>query len=158
VVADTSVLTTLIKAGYSWLIESAFRRVLVPPAVAEELAVFHAGLPDWIIQWDQSPAYESMESFPRLGRGEVECIQLALAVNADLVLCDDQQACRECRKRGKRTLGSVGLLLWACHHGLINSMSEALDHLARAGGLYLSESVRAEAIRLAGKLPSGQAM
>jgi uncharacterized protein len=151
VVADTSCLTSLLKAGCFELIPRGFHPILVPPAVWQELIVFHQAVPTAIRQLDLSTTPQARPHLPRLGQGEVECILLALAVKADLMLCDDQRANRCARKLGVRTLGSLGVALWAKRQGRISSLRSVLTRLRDPGGLYLSEAVRAEALAEAGE-------
>ena len=113
VVADTSCLTTLLKAGCFDLIPEGFHPVLVPPAVWEELTVFHVTLPAALRRWELADQPRTLPQLSRLGRGEVDCILLALAVKSDLMLCDDQRANRFARGLGIRTLGTLGVALWA---------------------------------------------
>jgi uncharacterized protein len=151
VVADTSCLTTLIKADYIGLVWETFTRVVVPPAVWEELTVYHRVLPPEIHRMDLEDAPAERPPLSRLGRGEAESIWLAVALRADVLLCDDQRANQFARNLGVRTLGSVGLALWAKRQGRITSLRTALERLEQLGGLYLSEAVRAEALDEAGE-------
>lgn len=47
VVSDTSVITALIQIGRVELLSDLFGVVVIPPAVAAELAVCHVILPAW---------------------------------------------------------------------------------------------------------------
>jgi predicted nucleic acid-binding protein len=48
VVSDTSPVTALLQIGKADLLPALFDRVLIPPAVLNELLRFHASLPDYL--------------------------------------------------------------------------------------------------------------
>ena len=55
-----------------------------------------------------------------LDRGEQPAIALALSVQADLVLMDDQDGVMAARQRGLRVTGTMGVLVLASERGLID--------------------------------------
>src|SRR5687767_862229 len=90
VVSDTTAITTLLKSGDEELLAKLFGTVIVPIAVWDELRAFHIALPGFI---EVRPLSRSIElaGAERLGRGEVEAMQLALQIEADWLLLDDRQ-------------------------------------------------------------------
>ena len=149
VVSDTSCITTLLKAAQLGLAEALCGVLQVPTAVWEELVVFHQQVPAGVVRTGANGGARLASGLDELGRGEAEAITLALQISADLFLTDDQEAARAAL--GLKVIGTVGLTLLAKRKGLIPSVRETLDLLQERGGLYLSEAVRLEALRLAGE-------
>jgi predicted nucleic acid-binding protein len=98
VVADTSPLNYLILIDQAHLLPALFGEVLIPPAVLQEL--HHPKTPDKIKDWiAQPPAWlqiRKIQASPPaalmiLDSGEREAIQLAIEINAKIVLVDDAQ-------------------------------------------------------------------
>jgi predicted nucleic acid-binding protein len=149
VVSDTTCLTTLLKAGMQDLLIGLFEEVCVPPAVFDELAAFHPRIPSFV---RVVPLEDTQTIVPNtLGRGETEAIKLAKVLKADLLLSDDRKARAVAKELGITCRGVLGLLLAAKHRGLIASVRDAIRRVETQGGLYLSEGVKTEAIRLAGE-------
>jgi len=48
-------------------------------------------------------------------------------------------------------LGTVGILIWAKHHGLIDSLKEQLDRLIDQGGFRLDRQLYGRALRQVGE-------
>jgi predicted nucleic acid-binding protein len=86
-----------------------------------------------------------------LGRGEGEAIQLAKEINADLLLTDDLAARRAAARLNVKCSGLLGLMVRAKECGRIGSLREAVEALETRGGLYLSDAIKAEALKLAGE-------
>ena len=121
VVTDTTAVTTLLKAGEERLLQEIFGSVTVPDAVWNEL----------------------------LGRGEAEAIKLAREMNADLLLTDDRTAKAAATHLGIKCSGLLGLVVRAKQSGRLSSVRDIIDVLEKRGGLYLSDAVKAEALKLA---------
>jgi predicted nucleic acid-binding protein len=150
VVSDTTAITTLLKSGDEELLAKLFGVVIVPAAVWGELRAFHTSLPAFI---EVRPLSQSTElaGSERLGRGEVQAMQLALQIHADWLLLDDRQARITAAKLGIRCVALTGLLIKAKQLGHVRSVRDLLERLERRGGLYLSEAVKEEALRQAGE-------
>ena len=151
VVSDTTAITTLLKAGRERLLVELFGQVLVPQAVWDELRAFHPRLPDFILLRVAAHAGRRLPETQALGGGEAEAIQLAMEINADLLLTDDLAARRAAVHLKIKCAGLLGLLVRARQSGRIRSLREAMRALGTQGGLYLSDAVKAEALKLAGE-------
>jgi predicted nucleic acid-binding protein len=152
VVSDTTAITTLLKAKQERLLRELFERVLVPQAVWDELKEFHIELPKFI---DLHPATDASQRLPGtelLGRGEAEALLLAKQLNAQLLLTDDRKARRAARRLQIPCIGLVGMIVHAKRRGRISSVREMLQLLETDGGLYLSDAVVSDALRLAGEV------
>jgi predicted nucleic acid-binding protein len=134
VVADTSPLCYLLLIEQIDLLPSLFERVLIPKAVAAELAHSAADrkLRDWIAR---PPAWlEILEAPPtgvalsRLDAGEREAIALAEEIAADLVILDERKARQVALERGLSITGLLGILVDAAERDLVE-LQEALGRL-----------------------------
>jgi predicted nucleic acid-binding protein len=151
VVSDTTAITTLLKTGREQLLFDLLGQVIVPQAVWDELRAFHAQLPDFILRRPVAEAGRRLPETRSLGRGEAEAIQLAKEINADLLLTDDLAARSAAVRLNVKCSGLLGLMVRAKESGHIGSLREAVEALETRGGLYLSDAVKAEALKLAGE-------
>jgi hypothetical protein len=151
VVSDTTAITTLLKAGMEDLLQRLFTNVTIPQAVWDELLAFHSQLPNFILLRVVQRADRRLQEIGSLGHGEIEAITLAKELNADLLLTDDLKARKIATGLNIKCSGLLGLLLRAKQHGHISSVREEMGRLETRGGLYLSDSVKAEALKLAGE-------
>lgn len=153
VVSDTTAVTTLLKAGMEGLLQELFGNVIIPQAVWDELHAFHPQLPDFVLLRAVARAEGRLPQTSLLGHGEAEAITLAKEVNADLLLTDDLKARHVAAGLNVKCTGLLGLLIRAKQRGHNSSVREAIGTLETRGGLYLSDAVKAEAVRLAGDPP-----
>ena len=117
-VADTSPLGYLVLIGEIDLLPALFTKVLIPPAVAAELA--DPGAPDAVRRWIARPPdwLEIAEpdvagvdaALERLDRGEQEAILLARRSGADVLLLDDKAARRAAKSLDVPVMGLLGVL------------------------------------------------
>jgi uncharacterized protein len=151
VVSDTTAITTLLKAGRLQLLQDLFGQVLVPQAVWDELKAFHTKLPAYIELRPVGAPCQRLPGTEPLGRGETEAILLARELNARLLLTDDRKARMAAQRLQIPCVGLVGLIVQAKRQDKIVSVREWLLILEGQGGLYLSDTVVAEALQLAGE-------
>ena len=110
VVGDTSPLTGLLQIGRESLLVTLFGKVLVPPAVRDELLQFHVSIPP-VIETHPIHDHEAAAALGNdLGAGESEVIVLAQESQADYLLMDDNRAARRgvTRPAGYWSFGRVG--------------------------------------------------
>jgi uncharacterized protein len=150
VVSDTTAVTTLLKVGEEQLLARLFGRVVVPPAVWDELLAFHSALPPFI-ELRRVSGTAGIQAAEILGRGETEAIQLAVELHADWLLLDDRKGRIAAAKLGLRCVALTGLLVRSRQLGHVASIRPLLEKLEQRGGLYLSEAVKEEALRQAGE-------
>jgi uncharacterized protein len=138
------------------LLKQLYGEVLMPPAVQAELLaggagraavtdVPHAG---WIRVMPLRDPRRAELLLTDLDRGEAEVIALAQELNADLVIIDERLARRHARRLGLNLTGTVGILLKAKRQGLLPAIKPLVDQL-RSGGIWLSDALVAEALKLA---------
>ena len=151
VVSDTTAITTLLKAGMEDLLSHLFTTVIVPQAVWDELLAFHPQLPGFVMLRPTAQTQRFPETMA-LGRGEAEAIMLAREIDAELLLTDDLEARRVAARLGVKCSGLLGVLIRAKQSARISSVREAIGTLESRGGLYLSDTVKAEALKLASEV------
>lgn len=152
VVSDTTAITTLLKAGQVELLHELFENVFVPQAVWDELKAFHSNLPDFIELRAVSDSSQRLPGTEFLGRGEAEALLLAKELNARLLVTDDRKARAAAKKLNIVCVGLVGVVIHAKRIGKISSVRDLLEIIETKGGLYLSDAVVAEALRLANEI------
>lgn len=148
VVSDTTAITTMLKCDEERLLQQLFGTVFVPGAVRNELLHFHGNLPDFIVlrAIDLPHGFVGPEN---LGQGETEALELAKQIHADLLLTDDKRARAAAKRLGLKCAGLLGSLVDAKRRGYTPSVRVMMEKLEKRGGLYLSEPVKAEALKLA---------
>jgi uncharacterized protein len=117
IIADSSPLISLAIIEQLELLPQLYQRVLLPPAVWDEVTVQGVGLPGanavskitWIeIQTPQASLLEPLSIL--VDRGEAEAIALAQSIPDSIVLLDDAQARRVAERLGIRRIGTLGIL------------------------------------------------
>jgi hypothetical protein len=155
VVADTSALVALAACDGLSFLDQLFHDVRVPPAVLRECTV--PGKP----QVERLESYlqgrveavdldEFVISVAGLGQGELEAMALYKNLRADRLLVDDHRARKVAAWNKISVIGSLGVLLRAKESGLLQEIRPLLTAI-RAAGLYYSEQLCDEALRLAGE-------
>lgn len=133
VVSDSSPINFLVRLGAENVLPQLFARVFVPVEVEEELT--HASAPEVVRSFAASPpawlevrSPRSIPEIPRLHRGEIAAIALAIELGSTLILMDDRAARDEAARRGLRPVGLLGVLDRAARAGLI-PLRETLEAL-----------------------------
>ena len=154
VVCDMGPLHYLVLIRAEQILPLLFTRVLTPPAVIAEMG--HPDTPEPVRRWAASPPQwleikepSHIEDIPALGRkatrgaGEKAAIALAREERADAIVMDDKTARREARKRGLEPLWMLQVLDEAAERGLIDDLTEKLEHLEHRKSFYVGEKVQA---------------
>ena len=125
---------------------------MAPQAVHDELANIEA--PPAVRTWiAQAPAWLGVHPNPnsgdsdnlaglKLGDGERAVIAVARAVNADLVLMDDQDGATAARRQGLVVTGTLGVLDLAARRGLVDLVA-AFERLKATSFYYRQGSLDA---------------
>jgi len=131
VIADTSPINYLLLIGHIDLLPALFNRVILPAVVRDELGHPKAPLVvrDWIShppEWvdiRQSPVSHAHDSaLAGLDAGEEDAIALALELNADLLLMDDEEGATAARAKGLEVTGTLGVLRRAAQRRLLEGV------------------------------------
>ena len=161
VVSDTSPLSSLAIVGYISILQDIYNTVIIPEAVANELAntsdederVTAVLCLDWIQirQATDREVVARLQNEQRLDLGESEAIALALELNADELLIDERLGRREATKLGVSITGLLGILLVAKHRGLIPIVKPVIDDLMTEAGFRVSIQLYTEILNAAGE-------
>jgi len=156
VVADTSVLLNLGLVGQIRLLHVLFGAVLIPEAVQAEFERLAATsgrfagllLPEWVQTKQASPVRAADERLQHLDPGEREAIALAVELNADAVLMDENEGRAVARAHGLRTIGIAGILIQARHSGHLPAIRPVLDALRDKARFRLSDALVRQALEM----------
>jgi predicted nucleic acid-binding protein len=148
VVADTSPINYLLLTGHIDILPHFYGRILVPPAVWQELQdtsapeVLRSWLetaPEWLELAPLTGAPDPSLSF--LDRGEQEAIPLAEQRQAVRLIVDEALARREAICRNLSVIGTLGVLRNAAHARLI-SLPDALSRLQQTSFFVAPELIQ----------------
>ena len=149
VVSNASPLIALQQIGHLRLLEQFFGTVLIPPAVAREVAPT-VTLPAWIERQVLTQPVGPRILGVSLGPGESEAISLALETKARLVILDDRPARRLAQTLYLPVIGTLGILLAAKRHQLLTTIRPYLDALL-AYDFRIAPSLYENVLRAAGE-------
>lgn len=141
----------LVNIGHLEVLPKLFGNVVIPPAVAQELASpsrpqavrdFAAAPPAWLKT--QRPSF--IQPIAELHPGETEALSLALELQADLVLIDERKAYREAVARKLNAVGTVRVLERAATEKLLD-LQDAFDRLKKTD-FWISHKLLDERLKL----------
>jgi len=156
-ICDTSPIQYLHQLDLLQILPTFGGRVLVPPAVVDELTVGRSigvNVPDvealdWVMV--QRPISEiALPLVAHLGPGETEVLMLALEMREAVAVLDDALARQMAETLGLHFTGTLGLLLDARKAGLVAEVRPLLDKL-NALQFRLAPHTYAAVLRLAGE-------
>ncbi|WP_413172248.1 DUF3368 domain-containing protein [Anabaena azotica] len=158
IVADSSPLISLSIIAQLELLPQLYQRILLPPAVWDEVTVQGAGLPGSLavsqLTWLEIQTPEALILEPLsilVDRGEAEAIALAQSTPNSLVLLDDAKARRVAERLGIPRIGTLGILRKAKKSGLITEVKLYIDKLL-ANGIYIQPSLINAVLRDIGEI------
>lgn len=135
VISDTSPLNYLLLLGETHLLPVLYGRILIPPAVLEELRrpsapalvrEWAAAPPGWLVVL--APQRSTDPRLAELDEGEREALALALELHADLVLIDERDGREAAGACGLRIAGTLRVLTQGALLGL-TSLPDAFRRL-----------------------------
>ncbi len=157
VVCNTSPLQYLHQAGCLQVLPALVDKIIVPPAVVDELSVGKkAGidLPEVSrLNWLEIRSPASIAALPLitdLGPGESQVLALALEIPGTVVILDDLLARRVAETMRIQLTGTLGVLLAAKRAGLIKAIAPILDKL-QVLRFRVSPGTRSVVLKLAGE-------
>lgn len=158
VVSETSPIRALAHLNRMDRLAALFDRVLVPPAVDVELRSAPGDLPFVdvrLLAFAQIQFPSDQQKVIELRRildpGESEALALALEIGGGSILIDEATGRSMAKKLGLKPIGVLGLLVRGKQHGLIALLEPLLDEPEDGLGFFISNSLRAEVLRLAGE-------
>ena len=137
VIADTGPLNYLILIGHIDLLPVLFQTVVLPTAVQSELASnkappfvrdWIANLPVWVEVREAPLSQAEDASLKGIDAGEKAAIQLALSLNAGMLLMDDRKGVNAAERKGLRVTGTLGILDLAAQRG-VAEFAQAVERL-----------------------------
>ena len=157
-ICDTSPLQYLHQIKHLDVLPSLATRVLVPPAVVDELQEgmrLGLDLPDVnTLDWVEVLRPAGASALPLvtdLGPGESEALALALEYREAVIVLDDRVARNVARTLGLKMTGTLGLLLDAKRARRIERVTPLLNELESLG-FRLADHTRAAVMKLAGEV------
>ena len=157
VICNTSPLQYLHQLGLLHLLPALTERVIIPPAVVEELTLGRTRGVDLsdlqALDWATIRRPTSAVALPLvndLGLGETEVVALALESIDAIVIIDDALARQVAETLGIRLTGTLGVLLNAKRAGLVPAVAPLLNQL-HALRFRLAIHTRAAVLQLAGE-------
>ncbi|MFP4102680.1 DUF3368 domain-containing protein [Coleofasciculus sp.] len=161
VVSNTSPISNLAVLGNLPLLQQVYHTIIIPTAVADEIAQVAtiytqaATVPtlDWIqIQNLTNNDNELIESLgEELDAGEAEAIALALELNADLLLIDEQLGRTVASRYGLKVKGLLGVLVTAKRLGMISAVKPVMDDLIVQARFRVSQQLYTDVLQAAGE-------
>jgi hypothetical protein len=161
VVSNTSPISNLAIIGRLELLRERYGRIVIPPAVQEELsALSHpegkarvtAAINDgWLVVESLPDEARQLEFSVQADSGETEAIQLAHHTKADKILLDDSLARAAARESGLGVAGLLGELVFAKQNGRISSVREEIHALRTRARFFVSAAVEATILAAVGE-------
>jgi predicted nucleic acid-binding protein len=162
IVCNSSVLIALSTIGQLKLLQERFKdkELIIPPGVLREVVEEGRDQPGakevegatWIAVRPLRDRTLVRLLEAELDRGEAEAIAIASEIETEVVLLDEKDARQVAERMGFKTLGTIGILLWAKREGFIPSLREQLDVLQEKGKFRIKPELYRRALREAGKV------
>ena len=148
VASDSSPLIALSSIKRLTLLSSLFESVVIPEAVAREIARSIPTRPAWLQIRTLGSPLPAVVLRSSLGDGEQEAIALAIEQRADPLILDDLPARRLASVIGIKVIGTAGVLLAAKRRGFISQIRPELDSLL-SNSFFLSSQLYKELLEAA---------
>lgn len=151
-IADTGPLIHLHEIGHLSLLQVIFSLVSVPQAVWDE-SIATGRIPAGDLEAvpaqrvsvtsDQLLEVSSLPETAGLHRGELECFALCRASRINLLLTDDLAARRAAQSLGIQPVGSLGVVVRACHQGNLSltEAENAIERLHSTSTLFVTRAI-----------------
>ena len=157
IVSDTSPIIALAVCDKLDMLDKLFSQVFIPQAVYNELAIPDKPKTNEIIKWAMDKVIPAKNTTVikalslNLDLGESEALSLYWETNADFLLIDEKRGRTIALRNGIKTIGTVGILLFAKQRGLIAQVRPLLDIL-RHNGFWFSDILYHHVLERAGEI------
>lgn len=147
IIADTSPINYLLLIGHIDILPALFERIILPAVVMDELRHpkaplvvrnWMASLPDWVDARQTASGHVHDVALEKLDAGEEDAIALALELQADLLLMDDEDGVIAARGKGLEVIGTLGILARAAQRQFLD-LANAFDRIKRTNFRYRQE-------------------
>ena len=158
-VSNTSPITNLAAVGQLNLLQQLYGTIIIPQAVYQELTSAGDTIPGAIevqtfnwIQVQQVTNRTLVESLlNQLHQGESEAIALAIELQADRLLIDEELGRKVAADNKLKFTGILGVLIEAKQRGLISSVKSVLDNLINQAEFWVTEALYNRVLQMAGE-------
>jgi predicted nucleic acid-binding protein len=150
-VSDTSPLIAFAEIEQLDLLPRLFASVVIPPAVAAEVAPSLPILPSWIEVRRLTQPVPDVVHRRALGPGEREALALAIESRSGRLIVDDLAARRIATALHLPVIGTLGVLIAAKEAHLIDSVRSHVDRLV-SRGFFVSDDLYRDLLRGAEEL------
>lgn len=159
IVCNTSPISNLAVIGQLNLLHKVYGAIVIPYAVANEVAKISpscsqaAKVP--ILPWIEikevklRQTVDSLLQQQKLDLGEAEAIILAIQLNADLLIIDEQLGRSVAKQQGLKITGLLGALLEAKSKGVILQVKPIIDDLIAQARFRVSADLYNKVLSLA---------
>jgi uncharacterized protein len=157
-VSDTSPITNLAAIAHLDLLQQLYDKVVIPLAVYHELTT-REEIPgsrevqtfDWIIvrSINDSEFVDALQN--QLDRGEAEAIALAIQLQAERLLIDEELGRRVAAEYQIQMTGVLGILIEAKHRQLITAVKPLLEALITTADFWVSQRLYKRVLEAVGE-------
>ncbi len=146
IISNATPLISFARIDQMPLLRQVVGNLIIPTAVADEIAVYGQGKPGTIdlnqAPWIQAQALQSRQQvqmlLPTLDLGEAEVIALALETQTPLILMDELTGRKVAESLNIKVSGSIGVLIRAKQLGYIPEIKPLVKKM-RQTGIYFSD-------------------
>jgi len=158
VVSNASPIINLDAIGHLDLLQYLYDDILIPLAVHDEVtaASDEPGAKavqsvEWITRRSLDQQHLASALRGELDAGEAEAIALAVEIEAELLLIDEQAGRRAARRLEVKHVDTPGVLLEAKHASSVSEVRPLLNALRSEAGFWISEPLYQRTLDLAGE-------
>ena len=160
VISDTSPITNLAAVGHLSLLQQLYVDIIIPERVYQELTGAGDLVPGcrevqtlpWIFVRSAANQERVRLLQDKLDAGEAEAIALAIELEADWLLIDEELGRAIAAEYQIQFTGVLGILIEAKHRGLITQVKPILDELIRIADFWVSDRLYSRVLQTAGEV------
>lgn len=158
VVVNSTPIIVLCNAGCFDLLHKLYGEISVPRAVYREVTFKEDSacrvlldMPEWVKVCEVEKPADARLLSSRLHAGEVEVIELARSIAADLVVMDDRAAKKTAEYLRLAVTGTLGVLVRGKEQGYLPAVAPVLERI-KAQGFYIGEPIEQMVLKAADEL------
>lgn len=159
VISDTTPISGLLIVGQLHILKELFGTIVIPPAVFQEIVALEkfgfstqvVRESEWMLKLEPRNQSLVRKLIEELDTGEAEAIVLALELQADLIIMDENKGRLVAKTHGLRSTGTMGVLLRAKERGLLEVVKPVLDRLIQEANFWISDHLYHKILVLAGE-------